>query len=127
MDAARGRAPARGRRDRRAADDPHSYPRPDPQARQQKSDFMQVDGFINPCTDNGPCHANGYPGPWGPVAVGEERPRSARAISSRPGAKRCWRGAAVGSGWGGERQLRQLEHQVTDLGSGDPLARGRSL
>jgi hypothetical protein len=47
-------------------EDPHAYPRRDAHARQQKSDFLQVGGFINPCADNGPCYANGYPGPGAP-------------------------------------------------------------
>jgi hypothetical protein len=43
-------------------EDPHSYPRRDLQAQQQKSDFLQVNGFIGPCADDGPCYSNGYTG-----------------------------------------------------------------
>jgi hypothetical protein len=48
-------------------EDPHSYPRRDAQARQQKSEFLAVGGSIaSPCGDPvelAPCYANGYPGP----------------------------------------------------------------
>jgi hypothetical protein len=42
--------------------DPHSHPRNDVKARQQKSDFLQVNGTItDPCGPT-PCYANGYTG-----------------------------------------------------------------
>jgi hypothetical protein len=47
-------------------EDPHAYPRRDTQARQQKSDFLRVDGSIQPCgapTQTPPCYSNGYTGP----------------------------------------------------------------
>ncbi|MQA72827.1 MAG: hypothetical protein GEU88_00470 [Solirubrobacterales bacterium] len=43
--------------------DPHSYSRDAIAAREQASDFMQVDGFINPCPGDDPCYANGWTGP----------------------------------------------------------------
>ncbi len=44
-------------------EDPHSYPRKDPQAQQQMSDWMQPDGaLLGPCTGGGPCYSNGFPG-----------------------------------------------------------------
>jgi hypothetical protein len=47
----------------RAGADPHSHPRSDVKARQQKSDFLQVNGSVlDPCGP-GPCYANGYTGP----------------------------------------------------------------
>jgi hypothetical protein len=47
--------------------DPHSYPRRAADALQQITDWLQPNGFINPCTDPGPvirpCYANGWTGP----------------------------------------------------------------
>ncbi len=49
-------------------EDPHSLPRKDSVAQQQKSDFLKPDGegqFIDPCDPNLPCTTDGYlqPGP----------------------------------------------------------------
>jgi hypothetical protein len=47
--------------------DPHSYPRRDVQARQQKSDFLQLGGAIlSGCANDAPCYSNGWTGPPGP-------------------------------------------------------------
>ncbi len=44
-------------------DDPHSYPRRTPEAQQQKSDFLQVEGTIPSNCDGGdPCYSNGFTG-----------------------------------------------------------------
>ena len=43
-------------------DDPHSYPRKDPDAQQQMSDWMRPAGaLLGDC--GGPCYSNGYAGP----------------------------------------------------------------
>ena len=47
----------------REGKDPHSYPRSDVKARQQKSEFLRVNGtLINPC-GFGPCYSDGFTGP----------------------------------------------------------------
>jgi hypothetical protein len=47
----------------RAGKDPHGYPRSDPKARLQKSEFLKVGGTLfNPC-GSGPCYADGFTGP----------------------------------------------------------------
>jgi hypothetical protein len=43
--------------------DPHGHPRNDPQARAQKSAFLQIDGKVIDVCGGGPCYANGYSGP----------------------------------------------------------------
>ncbi len=44
--------------------DPHSYPRRNVEARQQKSDFLKLGGAIQGgCAGGNPCYANGWPGP----------------------------------------------------------------
>jgi hypothetical protein len=47
----------------RAGADPHSHPRSDVKARQQKSDFLQLNGAVTDPCGPGPCYANGYTGP----------------------------------------------------------------
>lgn len=43
--------------------DPHSFPRSDPKARSQKSEFLRLDGgLIDPCTPL-PCFSDGFSGP----------------------------------------------------------------
>ena len=56
-------APPTGNVPPRVGKDPHSYPRADPKARQQKSDFLSIGGMLtNPC-GTGPCYADGFMGP----------------------------------------------------------------
>ena len=43
--------------------DPHSHPRNDPAAREQKSAFLQIGGKVIDVCNGGPCYANGYAGP----------------------------------------------------------------
>jgi hypothetical protein len=44
-------------------EDPHSYPRRDLQAQQQKSDFLQVNGALpGGCVGGDPCYSNGFTG-----------------------------------------------------------------
>ncbi len=47
--------------------DPHGYPRRSADGLQHVTDWLQPNGFINPCTDPGPvnrpCYANGWTGP----------------------------------------------------------------
>jgi hypothetical protein len=46
----------------RAGADPHSHPRSDAAARQQKSDFLQRGGGVVDVCGGAPCYANGYTG-----------------------------------------------------------------
>lgn len=46
----------------RAGADPHSHPRSDPKAREQKSEFLRIGGQVVDVCDGGPCYANGYTG-----------------------------------------------------------------
>ncbi len=56
-------APPTGNVPPRTGADPHSYPRSDVKARQQKAEFMKVGGtLLNPC-GIGPCYADGFAGP----------------------------------------------------------------
>jgi hypothetical protein len=47
----------------RAGQDPHSAPRNEVAARQQKSEFLKVDGKVVEVCGSGPCFARGYTGP----------------------------------------------------------------
>jgi hypothetical protein len=46
----------------REGQDPHSHPRNDVKARQQKAAFLSVDGAVTEVCGGGPCYANGYTG-----------------------------------------------------------------
>ena len=47
----------------RAGEDPHGAPRSEVAARQQKSEFLKVDGRVVEVCGGGPCYARGYTGP----------------------------------------------------------------
>ncbi len=56
-------APPTGNVPPREGRDPHSFPRNDPKARQQKSAFLQLNGsLVNTC-GVGPCFSDGFTGP----------------------------------------------------------------
>jgi hypothetical protein len=42
--------------------DPHEFPRRSPAARQQKSDFLRIDGRVTDQCGGGPCYSNGWLG-----------------------------------------------------------------
>ena len=46
----------------RAGEDPHGAPRSEVAARQQKSEFLKVDGRVVEVCGGGPCYARGYTG-----------------------------------------------------------------
>ena len=46
----------------RAGADPHSHPRNTPSARDQKSEFLKIDGKVVDVCAGKPCYANGYTG-----------------------------------------------------------------